>query len=108
MFEHHTTPHRESGRCIFEYGLNVMMLLTAVVAAKMDKDSGVQAGREFIERLRHEIQHLGTIDSQMTDVQKRILDTSGDVFEGNVEAFVRDLAPGGSLDESLGFGFDEE
>ena len=69
----------------------------------MDKQSGAQAGREFVERLRSEIQHLGTLQPHMTDVQKAILDTSADFFEGNVEAYVRDLAPGGSLDESLGF-----
>lgn len=95
--------HKKGEKCIFDYAHTSILILAAVVAAKMDKQTGTQAGREFVDRLRFEVEHLKTIDPRMTDVEKSILDTSVVFFENNVHAYVRDLAPGGSLDESLGF-----
>lgn len=95
--------HKKGEKCIFDYAHTHTMILTAVVAAKMDVQSGAQAGREFVDRLRYEIENLKIIDPSLTDIEKSILDTSLVYFERNVQAYVSDLAAGGSLDKSLGF-----
>ena len=95
--------HKKGEKCIFDYAHTCTTILTAVVAAKMDAESGAQAGQEFVDRLRYEIENLKTIDPSLTDIEKAILDKSVSFFEDNVSAYVRDLAAGGSLDESFGF-----